>query len=73
MLLSLNVCLILCLNKNRLLISVVYFYLAVGMIRFERTTTRPPDVYSNRAELHPERFELQSYEKNINWQNLVFS
>lgn len=26
----------------------------VGMTRFERATTRPPDVYSNRAELHPE-------------------
>ena len=28
----------------------------VGMTRFELATTRPPDVYSNRAELHPERF-----------------
>ena len=26
----------------------------VGMTRFELATTRPPDVYSNRAELHPE-------------------
>ena len=25
----------------------------VGMTRFELATTRPPDVYSNRAELHP--------------------
>ena len=24
------------------------------MTRFELATTRPPDVYSNRAELHPE-------------------
>ena len=27
----------------------------VGMTGFEPATTRPPDVYSNRAELHPER------------------
>jgi hypothetical protein len=26
----------------------------VGVTRFELATTRPPDVYSNRAELHPE-------------------
>ena len=26
----------------------------VGMTRFELATPRPPDVYSNRAELHPE-------------------
>ena len=26
------------------------------MTRFELATTRPPDVYSNRAELHPELF-----------------
>ncbi len=25
----------------------------VGMTGFEPATTRPPDVYSNRAELHP--------------------
>ena len=25
----------------------------VGVTRFELATTRPPDVYSNRAELHP--------------------
>ena len=25
----------------------------VGVRRFERPTTRPPDAYSNRAELHP--------------------
>ena len=28
--------------------------LLVGMTGFEPATTRPPDVYSNRAELHPE-------------------
>ena len=26
----------------------------VGVTRFELATTRPPDEYSNRAELHPE-------------------
>ena len=25
----------------------------VGVTRFELATTRPPDAYSNRAELHP--------------------
>ncbi len=29
------------------------------MIRFERTTTRPPDVYSNLAELHPEKSDAK--------------
>ena len=28
----------------------------VGMAGFEPAATRPPDVYSNRAELHPETF-----------------
>lgn len=27
---------------------------SVGMTGFEPATTRPPDVYSNRAELHPD-------------------
>ncbi len=26
----------------------------VGMTGFEPATSRPPDVYSNRTELHPE-------------------
>ena len=26
----------------------------VGVTRFELATLRPPDVYSNRTELHPE-------------------
>ena len=26
---------------------------SVGVTRFELATTRPPDAYSNRAELHP--------------------
>ena len=29
-------------------------WLFVGMTGFEPATTRPPDAYSNRAELHPE-------------------
>ena len=28
-------------------------FLSVGMTGFEPATTRPPDAYSNRAELHP--------------------
>ena len=31
----------------------------VGMTGFEPATPRPPDVYSNRAELHPEWWKLQ--------------
>ena len=30
------------------------FLLRVGVTGFEPATTRPPDAYSNRAELHPE-------------------
>ena len=29
---------------------------SVGVTRFELATTRPPDAYSNRAELHPVAF-----------------
>ena len=32
----------------------------VGVTRFELATTRPPDEYSNRAELHPE-LRMQRY------------
>ena len=39
----------------------------VGMARFELATPRPPDEYSNRAELHPERFYVQQkYKLNMN-------
>ena len=31
-------------------------FLSVGMTGFEPATTRPPDAYSNRAELHPALF-----------------
>ena len=34
-------------------IEVLFLLSFVGMTRFELATTRPPDVYSNRAELHP--------------------
>ena len=36
---------------NRLIINA---YDGVGMTGFEPATSRPPDVYSNRTELHPE-------------------
>ena len=32
----------------------------VGVTGFEPATTRPPDAYSNRAELHPE-LRMQRY------------
>ena len=32
----------------------------VGVTGFEPATTRPPDAYSNRAELHPE-LRVQKY------------
>ena len=31
-------------------------FVSVGMTGFEPATTRPPDAYSNRAELHPALF-----------------
>lgn len=34
-------------------ISPFLLVLQVGMTGFEPATTRPPDVYSNRTELHP--------------------
>ena len=37
---------------------------------FEPATTRPPDAYSNRAELHPE-LRVQKYGFSANWQ--IFS
>ena len=30
-------------------------FCVVGVTRFELATPRPPDAYSNRTELHPER------------------
>ena len=40
-------------TKNSVTIVTLSTHM-VGMTRFELATTRPPDVYSNRAELHPE-------------------
>lgn len=37
----------------------------VGMTRFELATTRPPDVYSNRAELHPESLKFNAKVKKL--------
>ena len=34
--------------------QIVNAFLSVGMTGFEPATSRPPDVYSNRTELHPE-------------------
>lgn len=39
----------------------------VGVRRFELPTTRPPDAYSNRAELHPE-LRVQRYSIFIKYQ-----
>ena len=40
-------------NKRGKIINILPLRL-VGMTGFEPATPRPPDVYSNRAELHPE-------------------
>ena len=40
-------------NKRGKIINILPLWL-VGMTGFEPATPRPPDVYSNRAELHPE-------------------
>ena len=42
----------------------------VGMTGFEPATTRPPDAYSNRTELHPE-LRVQKYKFFGTWQ--IFS
>ena len=41
-------------KKNTLIFNEYQGVISVGMTGFEPATTRPPDVYSNRAELHPE-------------------
>ena len=46
-----------CPNNKKKIAEQMFCYLLlnfVGVTRFELATTRPPDVYSNRAELHPE-------------------
>ena len=39
---------------------IINAFLRVGMTGFEPATSRPPDVYSNRTELHPELCECKS-------------
>ena len=41
-------------NKKHRQSSDYQCFLPVGVTGFEPATTRPPDAYSNRAELHPE-------------------
>ena len=43
-----------CIKKKEASIIVDYqCFFSVGVTGFEPATTRPPDAYSNRAELHP--------------------
>ena len=42
----------------------------VGVTGFEPATTRPPDAYSNRAELHPE-LRVQKYAFPLNLQTFT--
>ena len=39
-------------NRRRQLLATICFRF-VGVTGFEPATPRPPDAYSNRAELHP--------------------
>ena len=39
---------------------IINAFLGVGATGFEPATSRPPDVYSNRTELHPE-LRVQRY------------
>ena len=41
-------------KKNKVTTKSSYLNNSVGVTGFEPATTRPPDAYSNRAELHPE-------------------
>ena len=54
-------------TDNRLIINP---FLPVGVTGFEPATTRPPDAYSNRAELHPE-LRMQRY--GFFWYLQIFS
>ena len=38
-----------------------FLFSSVGVTGFEPATTRPPDAYSNRAELHPEEIACGTY------------
>ena len=35
-------------------LAIISAFSSVGMTGFEPATTRPPDAYSNRTELHPD-------------------
>lgn len=43
----------------------------VGVTGFEPAATRPPDVYSNRAELHPENTKIQNTKSTKNTVSLT--
>ena len=47
-------------TKKQLFIAEQLLNNSVGVTGFEPATTRPPDAYSNRAELHPE-LRVQKY------------
>ena len=51
-------------KKHRQSIDYQCFF-PVGVTGFEPATTRPPDAYSNRAELHPE-LRMQRYALFLN-------
>ena len=46
-------------------------FLFVGMTGFEPATTRPPDAYSNRAELHPALFSFAKVYKKPQKQTIL--
>ena len=52
--------------------TVSPFLSPVGVRRFERPTTRPPDAYSNRAELHPALFKPAKLIQNFKSCNHIF-
>ena len=49
-------------NKTKSIdnLQIINALTGVGMTGFEPATSRPPDVYSNRTELHPELFGCKS-------------
>ena len=56
--------------KKELSINLTPSFLPVGVTGFEPATTRPPDAYSNRAELHPE-LRVQKYAFPLNLQTFT--
>ena len=63
------------LKKTRKTLQSLVKSFFVGMTGFEPATTRPPDAYSNRAELHPAHLRLQRYKHFANKQHFyrIFS